>query len=106
MCRYWLYILRHELHVEGCTLALSASPYERDVDGAKLQTSTYKSWQQLSEVLLFAGLDPKAVRSTKAVLESEGLDTLRDVPLSPEQLRILGFHSMANVSPGTSKECS
>ena len=90
MC-YWLYILKHELHAQGCTLALSVSPHEYDVEGGKLQTANYKSWEQLSDVLLRAGIAPEILGSTKATLETEGLDTLRDVALSPEQLRILGF---------------
>ena len=92
MC-YWLYILKHELHAQGCTLALSASPHEHDVEGGKLQTTNYKSWEQLSDVLLRAGIAPHILHSTKAAFESEGLDTLRDVALSPEQLHILGFQN-------------
>lgn len=38
MCAYWLYILKHELNAEGCTLALSVSPTERHVNG-RLQTA-------------------------------------------------------------------
>ena len=90
MCAYWLYILKHELHAEGCTLALSVSPTERDADG-KLQTATYKSWNELSEVLDQAGVSPDVIRCTKRALDSEGLDTLRDISLSPEQLHRLGF---------------
>jgi len=51
MCNYWLYILRHEPHVEGCTLAISVSPTERDLDG-KLQTKHFKSWDALLELLV------------------------------------------------------
>ena len=90
MC-YWLYILKHELHAQGCTLALSVSPHEHDVEGGRLQTANYKSWEQLSDVLLRAGIAPEILRRTKAALESEGLDTLRDLVLSPEQLQTLGF---------------
>jgi len=90
MC-YWLYILKHELQAQGCTLALSVSPHEHDVGGGRLQTANYRSWEQLSDVLLRAGIAPEILRSTKAAIESEGWDTLRDVVLSQEQLRVLGF---------------
>lgn len=90
MCAYWLYILKHELHAEGCTLALSVSPTERDMNGT-LQTVSYKSWNQLSDALDRAGIGPDALRKAKEALDSEGLDTLRDIPLSPAQLRTLGF---------------
>jgi hypothetical protein len=85
MCAYWLYILKHELHAEGCTLAVSVSPTKHGDDGGKLKTANYKSREQLSEVLLHAGIAPETLQSTKAALESEGL------ALSPEQLRTLGF---------------
>jgi hypothetical protein len=67
------------------------SPAEQNFDGGKLQTATYKSWDQLSEVLAGAGISPETLRSTKAALDSEGLYTLRDIALSPEQLLSLGF---------------
>ena len=91
MCAYWLYILKHEVHAEGCTLALSVSPTERDLDTGKLQMATYKSWDQLSPVLAQAGITPETLRSTKAALDSDGWDTLRDVSLSCEQVHRLGF---------------
>ena len=50
MCNYWLHILEHDPHVEGCTLALSVSPTGRDVDGGKLHTLNSKSWDELAEV--------------------------------------------------------
>jgi len=91
MCAYWLFILKHELHAAGCTLALSVSPTERDLDAGKLQTATYKSWDQLSQVLAQAGITPDKLRSTQATLDSVGFDTLRDVSLSGEQVHNLGF---------------
>jgi hypothetical protein len=106
MCSYWLYILKHDLHSRGCTLAISASPHERDLDSGKLQTANYRSWKQLSEALIQAGIDPAIVRNIEAPLESEGLETLRDLLLSDEQVRTLGFRRLADssirgaVSPG------
>ena len=91
MCAYWLYILKHELHAEGCTLALSVSPTEKVVDGGKLRTVTFKSSTALAEVLARAGINSEAIRSAKAALDLEGLHTLRDVSLSPGQLHALGF---------------
>ena len=91
MCAFWLYILKHELHSEGCTLALSLSPTEKVADSGKLQTVTFKSWNQLSQALASAGFDAATLRGTKVTLDLEGLDTLRDVSLSPEQLYSLGF---------------
>ena len=90
MCSYWLYILKHELHAEGCTLALSVFPTERD-ECRSLQTVSYKSWHQLSDALSQAGVDREALRRTKVAVDSEGLDTLRDISLSPAQLHVLGF---------------
>lgn len=90
MCAYWLYILKHELHAEGCTLALSVSPTERDVSGT-LQTVSYRSWNQLSHALAQAGIGPDALRRAKIAVDSEGLDTLREISLSPTQLHTLGF---------------
>ena len=81
MCAYWLYILKHELHAEGCTLAMSVSPTERDLDSGKLQTATYKSWDHLSPVLAEAGISPETLQSTKAALDSDGWETLRDISL-------------------------
>lgn len=92
MCAYWLYILKHELHAEGCTLALSVSPTERDVNGT-LQTVSYKSWDQLSEALAQAGIGRDALQRAKEALDSKGLDTFRDLPLSAVQLQTLGFRS-------------
>ena len=91
MCNYWLYILKDEPHVESCTLALSVSPCEHDVDGSKLQTVHYKSWQQLSAALSKVGINCETLKCLKLTLNSAGLETLHEIPLSPEQLNILGF---------------
>ena len=91
MCNYWLYILKHEPHVEACTLALSVSPTERDFEDAKLQTKNYKSWAELFEVLTKMGIPGEILRTTKLALDSGGIETLREIPLSSEQLHILGF---------------
>ena len=93
MCAFWLYILKHELHAEGCTLALDVSPTEKFVDGLELQTVNFKSWNQLAEALARAGFDSMTIRDTEMALDSEGLQTLREVSLSPEQLHNLGFKS-------------
>ena len=91
MCNYWLHILKDEPHVESCTLALSVSPCERDVDGTRLQTVHYKSWQQLSAALSKVGIGYELLQRAKFTLDSAGLETLREIPLSPEQLGVLGF---------------
>ena len=93
MCNYWLYILKHEYHVEGCTLALSVSPTERDVQGQKLQTVQFKSWADLFGVLAKVGISSEFLRHAKATLDSEGLETLREIPLSEGQLHTLGFRT-------------
>ena len=96
MCNYWLYILKHEPHVEGCTLAVSVSPTERNTDGGKLQTVKFASWSELLELLATVGIRREILTRTQATLDSEGLETLREIPLSPEQLHALGFHPPAN----------
>lgn len=91
MCNYWLHILKDEPHVESCTLALSVSPCERDVEGTKLQTVHYKSWQQLSAALSKVGVSYETLQNVKFALDSAGLETLHEIPLSQEQLNTLGF---------------
>ncbi len=94
MCHYWLYILKHELLAEGCTLALSSSALDPNWKMGKLQTKNYRSWEELSIALTQAGIEPEIIRSSKAALDSDGLHTLWDVDLSEEQLRTLGFHGI------------
>lgn len=93
MSNYWLYILKDEPCVQGCTLGLSVSPLEQDVDGAKLQTKHYRSWHQLSHALTSVGISPEMLRSSKAELDADGWYTLREIRLSCEQLQALGFRS-------------
>lgn len=92
MCNYWLHILKHEPHAEGCTLAASVSPTELRAPEGKIQTANYKSWSDLAASLSEVGVNSEMLKATKAALDSEGLETLREIPLSVEQLRKLGFH--------------
>jgi len=91
MCAFRLYILKHESHSEDCTLALSVSPTERNLDGGKLQTTSYKSWHRLSEMLSQAGIAAEALVNGKAPLDAKGFSTVREISLSPDQLHSLGF---------------
>jgi hypothetical protein len=91
MCNYWLYILKHEPHVEGCALAVSISPTERDVRDGNLQITTFKSVTDLLEMLGKVGISSEMLQQAKAGLDSDGWETLREIPLSGEQLNMLGF---------------
>ena len=91
MCNYWLYILKHEPQVEGCTLALSISPTEPDFEDGTLQTTNYQSWSELFVVLTKVGISVEMLREARLALDSGGIETVREVPLSSAQLHTLGF---------------
>lgn len=65
-------------------------PSQNAVNGAKLRTAHYGSWEQLSQAMLHAGISFETLRIIKVSLDNEGFD-IQEVTLTNEQLTVLGF---------------
>jgi hypothetical protein len=91
MSNYWLHVLRQESTAASLTLAVSSFPVR---EGSSIPTANYDSWERLQTTLYAVGIHPRALKDAERSLVAGGFCTLKDIPLTHDQLAVLGLSNL------------